>query len=110
MHRLRVSESAFSLMVDAIHQASLLTKKFCSLAYVVGLGRDNLIRGGRMPPKTKEVLSSCAGDIIVFIRFNADDASELDAIRTNLAAEIGLECTMREVVCFCCLISLCKPD
>lgn len=103
VHRLLVNDDTMDMMIRAIAKLSSRTKKFETLRDVV----VHVIRAKpALPPTALErfFAHELEGAVRVYLRMTPDHMHAFEAFRDVLCASAQQNCSVREVVCFCCFL------
>lgn len=106
VHRLLVSDKAFEIMVRAIADHSMATRKFANLRDVVISVLDS-----EMPVSITDLqryydLGQPDGPTQVWLRLAGEAVNKLDAFREKISHASNSPCSIRDAVCFACLVSV----
>ena len=103
VHELMMGEQAFAIIADAIRTLTIKRLKFQRL-------KDVIIEAINKPPQfsSEQVELYKAqfpldGHVRIYLRLSGPLNAKLDAIKTELAKQIGDSCGVRETVIFCAL-------
>ena len=103
-HRLLVSDAALEMMIQAIAVLSRRNRRFETLRHVV---LHVLNSRTDLDPGTVERFFDRApfeGPNRVHLKITREHAEAFDALKEELCARSGHNCSVKEVVCFCCFL------
>lgn len=101
---LKLSDRALDIAIGAIATLSRKTRKFVNLRDVVFA---SLNEAATLPPDALERFADLLpldGPNRIFFRVSDARRETLEQIKEGLSAHTGTSCSMREALCFCCLV------
>ncbi|GGD82226.1 hypothetical protein GCM10010990_35260 [Croceicoccus mobilis] len=106
VHRLLVSDKAFEIMIRSIADHSRATRKFANLRDVVMAVVDE-----DLPVRSNDIerycdIGSMEGTIQVWLRLTGDAVNAFDTFRDKMCQAYKAPCSVRDAVCFACLVSV----
>lgn len=101
-----VDQGVFELMVSAISRLSLKTKRFETLGSVVSTAISEYDHVPRSYVRMLPEPNTFGGSIKVHFRLRASYRPSIDRMKAHLADAGRSDCTLRDLIVVCCLLTL----